>query len=67
MKSITGNILLKKKKKIEETLIIPKLENLGLARSLSFMPYDNYQRMWQLTNKPVDKLCQSNNKIQQSE
>ena len=34
---LTGNIFLQKKKKIKETLIIAKLENLGLAGSLSFM------------------------------
>jgi len=34
---ITGNIFLQKKKKIQEALIIAKLENLQLAGSLSFM------------------------------
>ena len=53
-RSITGNIFLKKKKKIEETLIIPKLQNLGVAKSLSFMPYDNYSNDVASTNKPVD-------------
>ena len=43
-RSITGNIFLTKKKKIQETLIIPKLEELGVARSLSFMPYNNYSK-----------------------
>src|SRR5258708_5724295 len=42
--SVTGNIFLKKKKKIEETLIIPKLENLGVAKSLSFMTYNDYSK-----------------------
>jgi hypothetical protein len=55
-KSITGNILLKKKKKIEETLIIPKLQNLGLAKSLFFMTYDNYSNDVASTNKPVMNL-----------
>jgi hypothetical protein len=54
--SVTGNILLKKKKKIEETLIIPKLENLGVAKSLSFMTYDNYSNDVVSTNKPVMNL-----------
>ena len=55
-RSITGNILLKKKKKIEETLIIPKLENLGVAKSLSFMTYNNYPNDVATTNKPVMNL-----------
>jgi hypothetical protein len=49
--SITGNILLHKKKKIHETLIIPKLEKLGLAKSLSFMQFDNYSKQVTITNK----------------
>ena len=52
-KSITGNIFLKKKRKIEETLIIPKLENLGLAKSLSFMTYNNYSKDVAINNVPV--------------
>ena len=51
--SITGNILLKKKKKIEQTLIIPKLENLGLVHSLSFMASENHQADVAILNKPV--------------
>lgn len=51
--SITGNILLHKKKKILETLIIPKLEDLGLVNSLSFMRYDNYSKDVAIINKPV--------------
>ena len=54
--SITGNILLKKKKIIEETLIIPKLQNLGLTKSLSFMTYNNYSNNVASTNKPVVNL-----------
>src|SRR5664279_5492560 len=53
-RSITGNIFLKKKKKIEETLIIPKLQNLGVAKSLSFMPYDNYAKDVAVTKGPVN-------------
>ena len=53
-RSITGNIFLAKKKKIEETLIIPKLQNLGLAKSLSFMPYNNYSKDVAINNIPVD-------------
>lgn len=52
-KSITGNILLKKKRKFEETLIIPKLENLGLAKSLSFIPYNNYAKTGEIKEKPA--------------
>ncbi len=51
--SITGNIFLKKKKKIEQTLIIPKLENLGLTHSLSFMTSENHQADVAILNKPV--------------
>lgn len=36
-KELTGDIFLQKKKQIGQTLIIPKLETLGLARSLSFI------------------------------
>jgi len=52
--SMTGKILLKKKKKVEETLIIPKLENLGVARSISFLPYNNYSKGLAVTKGPVD-------------
>ncbi len=37
-RTITGDIFLQKKKELNQTLIIQKLENLGLAQSLSFMP-----------------------------
>lgn len=40
-RSITGNISLRKKKEIFETLIIPKLQQLGVAKSLSFMDNSN--------------------------
>lgn len=36
-RSITGTISLHRKKQIQKSLIIPKLEELGVARSLSFM------------------------------
>jgi len=62
--SITGRILLHRKKEIQETLIIPKLEKLGLANSLSFMSYDNYSKNVTTVNKPVVN-SDSNNKIQQ--
>jgi hypothetical protein len=39
---LTGNIFLQKKKKVRETLIIPKLDSLGIARSLSFMTAQDY-------------------------
>ena len=35
-KKLTGNIFLQKKKQVDKTLIILKLENLGIAKSLSF-------------------------------
>jgi hypothetical protein len=63
-KSITGNILLKKKRKIEETLIIPKLENLGVAKSLSFMAYNNYSKDVAIANTPVNNLQITNTKNQ---
>lgn len=37
---LTGKIYLKKKKEIRQTQIIPKLESLGLANTLSFMTND---------------------------
>jgi hypothetical protein len=53
-RSITGNIFLTKNKKIQETLIIPKLEELGVARSLSFIPYNNYSKNVATIARPVD-------------
>jgi len=60
--SITGNILLHKKKKIQETLIIPKLIKLGLANTLSFIQYDNYLKDVAIKDKPV--INPQANKIQ---
>src|SRR5665647_1685003 len=60
--SITGNILLHKKKKIQETLIIPKLIKLGLANTLSFIQYDNYSKDVAIKDKPV--INPQANKIQ---
>ncbi len=39
-KKLTGKIFLQKKKEIRKTQIIPKLESLGLANTLSFMNND---------------------------
>ena len=50
--SLTGKIFLQKKKKIKETLIIAKLENLGLAGSLSFMNTPDNKDLV-LAGKPV--------------
>ena len=36
--SLTGTIFLEKKKKIKETLIVPKLDEMGLLSKLSFIP-----------------------------
>lgn len=58
--SITGNISISKKKNIYETLIIPKLEKLGLANSLSFMPHENYSKETAIINKPVNKPVNKN-------
>ena len=63
-RSITGNIYLTKKKKIEETLIIPKLQNLGVAKSLSFMPYNNYSNDVATTKMTNDNRPES---IQQNQ
>lgn len=52
-KRLTGNIFLQKKKKIKETLIIAKLENLGLAGSLSFMTSQAQSKDLGIVNKPV--------------
>lgn len=48
---LTGNIFLQKKKEIKKTLIIPKLENLGLAKSLSFMTSSTLQKDLAVLNK----------------
>ncbi len=52
-KSITGETFLKKKKEIQETLIIKKLQNLGLAKSLSFIADNNYSTTSSIINKPA--------------
>jgi hypothetical protein len=41
--AITGNLFLVKRKKPEQSMIIPKLESLALAGKLSFMPAQNMQ------------------------
>lgn len=51
--SLTGKIFLQKKKKIQETLIIAKLEDLGLAGSLSFMNSQVPQKELAIVNNPV--------------
>ena len=53
-RSITGSIFLKKNNNIKETSIMPKLENLGVATSLSFMPYNNYARDPAASDKSID-------------
>ena len=50
--SLTGKVFLQKKKKIRETLIIAKLEDLGLAGSLSFMNTPDNKDLV-LAGKPV--------------
>ncbi len=49
---LTGNIFLQKKKEIEKTLIIPKLEKLGLAKSLSFIASAPPQKDLAALNQP---------------
>lgn len=51
--SITGTIFIQKTKQIKGTLIIAALENLGLAKSLSFMSYDNYSKSVAINTKPT--------------
>lgn len=52
-KKLTGNIYLEKKKKIAEDVFIPKLEELGLARSLSFMDKREQANANKIADKPV--------------
>ena len=66
--SITGNIFLQKKKEIQKTLIIPKLENLGLARSLSFVPSPVVQNNLTVAKTPVsnsNEIVKENKNISQ--
>ena len=51
-KGLTGNIYLEKKKKITEDDLIPKLEKLGLARSLSFMEKREPTNVAKIADKP---------------
>ena len=52
-KSLTGNIFLRKKKNIKESLIIAKLENLGLSGTLSFMNSPDQSNELAFVNKLV--------------
>ncbi len=65
--SITGNILLHKKKEIQQTLIIPKLEELGLANTLSFMNYNNYAKDIASINKPANPQVANNSLLKMDE
>ena len=58
--SITGRISVEKKKNIEGTLIIAKLENLGLAKSLSFMNYECYASNTTIASKPSSPAVTKN-------
>ena len=52
--SLTGTAFLEKKKKINETAIIPKLEQLGLSGELSFLiPTINERELIAVNNKPL--------------
>ena len=55
-KSLTGNIFLRKKKNIKESLIIAKLEILGLTGTLSFMNTPDQSNDFAFANKPVSYL-----------
>jgi len=48
---LTGTIFLQKRKKVRETLIIPKLDTLGITRSLSFMTAQDYPNDLAAVNK----------------
>lgn len=50
---LTGSIFLEKKKKVEETLIVNKLTQLGLVDKLSFVTPAMASRLIALNNKPV--------------
>jgi hypothetical protein len=52
-KGLTGKVFLQKRKKIKETLIIAKLENLKLTGSLSFMASPTASKDLTIINKPV--------------
>ncbi len=52
-KGITGIIFLQKAKKIKETLIVAKLEDLGLMSSLSFMTSPTQSKDLGVVNSPV--------------
>lgn len=52
-KKLTGNIFLQKKKDVQKTLIIPKLEKLGLAKSLSFPTSSPPQKNLVVLNNPT--------------
>ena len=48
---LTGNIFLERKKKIKETLIVSRLEQMGLTDQLSFVPSEIYPVQLASTNK----------------
>ena len=64
-KGLTGKVFLQKKKKIQEALIIAKLENLGLSKSLSFMPAQTELKDASTINAPAFNPNAS--KIQETE
>jgi hypothetical protein len=60
-KKLTGNIYLEKKKKIAEDVFIPKLEELGLARSLLFMDKREQANANKISDKPVSLSAEHGN------
>ncbi len=62
-KKLTGNIFLQKKKKVDKTLIILKLENLGLAKSLSFTQPLSATNEFALSNTPVLTSTKNRNQV----
>jgi len=56
---LTGRVFLQKKKKIKETLIIAKLENLGLVGSLSFMTSPAQSRDLTIIDKPEYTIAEA--------
>jgi hypothetical protein len=59
--SLTGTAFLEKKKKINETAIIPKLQQLGLSDKLSFLiPTINERELTAVNNKPLKEKIVKN-------
>lgn len=59
--SLTGTAFLEKKKNINETEIVPKLQQLGLSRKLSFLiPAINERQSIAVNNRPLRENTEEN-------